>query len=78
MHWRVVQHGIEFGWLFIILFAVLIILGIIYLASLISTGKERHVESPIHILKRRYAKGELTREEFERMKDEITQDVCKR
>ncbi len=78
MHWRVVEHGMEFGWLFIIIFTVLIILGIIYLASLISTGKERHGESPIHILKRRYAKGELTREEFERMKDEITQDICKR
>ncbi len=78
MHLRVVEHGMEFGWLFIIIFSAMIILGIIYLATLVSAGKERHGESPIHILKKRYAKGELTREEFERMKDEITQDICKR
>ncbi len=76
MHWRIVEHGMAFGWLFIIIFVVLITLGIIYLVNLVSGRRETHGESPIHILKRRYAKGEITKEEFEKMKDEITRKIC--
>jgi len=52
------------GWSFISIFILfLIILGIIHLASLISgsRGKEPHGESALHILKARYAKGEITK-----------------
>ncbi|MGD0887087.1 MAG: SHOCT domain-containing protein [Thermodesulfovibrionales bacterium] len=74
MHWRIVEHGMEFGWLFIAVFAIFIVLGIIHLENLMSgrRGREPHGESPLHILKRRYAKGEITKEEFKKMKDEIT------
>jgi len=70
----------EFGWLFIIIFSILIILGIIQLVNMLSRsrGRETHGESPLHILKKRYAKGEIAREEFEKIKDELTQDICKR
>jgi len=79
MHWRIVERGMEFGWLFIVIFAVLIILGIVHIANLVSgRSRETHRESPLHILKRRYAKGEITKEEFEKMKDEITENICKR
>ncbi len=78
MHWRVVEHGMEFGWLFIGVFLVLIILGIVHVLNLVSGRKETHGESPVRILKRRYAKGELTREEFERMREELTQDICEK
>lgn len=31
----------------------------------------QHSETPLEILKRRYAKGEISKEEFERMKNDI-------
>ncbi len=78
MHLRIVEHRMEFGWLFIVIFLILLILGIIQLANLFSRSRSRetHGESPIHILKRRYAKGEITNEEFEKMKDELTKKIC--
>ena len=80
MHWRIVERGMEFGWLFIVIFSVFIVLGVIRLVNLISGSRrmEPHGESPLHMLKRRYAKGEITTEEFEKMKDELAQDICKR
>ncbi len=78
MHWRMVEHGMEFGWLFIVVFSILIILGIVYLVILLSRGREKHGESPMRILKRRYASGEITKEEFEKMKDEIEGKICRR
>ncbi len=78
MHWRMVEHGMEFGWLFIVVFSILIILGIVYLVVLLSRGGEKHGESPMRILKRRYASGEITKEEFEKMKDEIEGKICRR
>jgi len=78
MYLRIVERGMEFGWLFILIFAVLIIFGIVHVLNLVTGRKGRHGESPIHILKRRYAKGEITKEEFEKMKDEITHDICRR
>ncbi len=73
MHWRMVERGMEFGWLFIAIFSIFIVFGVVHLVNLISGSREpTHGESPLHILKRRYAKGEITREEFERMKGEIT------
>ncbi len=56
MHWRMVERGMAFGWVFIAIFAVFIVLGVINLVNLISGRRETHGESPIHILKRRYAK----------------------
>jgi putative membrane protein len=78
MHWRMVERGMEFGWLFIVIFTILMVLGLIHLVNLISgsRGRETHGESPLYILKRRYAKGEITREEFEKMKDEIAGKIC--
>ena len=73
MHWRMVERGMEFGWIFIVIFSIFIVLGVIHLLKLVSRSrKATHGESPLHILKRRYAKGEITKEEYEKMKDEIT------
>jgi putative membrane protein len=78
MHWRMVERGMEFGWLFIVIFTIFMVLGLIHLVNLISgsRGREIHGESPLHILKRRYAKGEITKEEFEKIKDDLAKKIC--
>ncbi len=62
-----------FGWLFMTIFWILVILGIIYLVRKItaSTKNEGREETALDILKKRYAKGEITKEEFDRMKEDI-------
>ncbi len=76
MHWRIYERGMEFGWLFIAIFSILVLLGIVHLVNLvISSGRKRtYGESALHILKKRYAKGEITREEFEKMKAELKEE----
>ncbi len=76
MHWGYWGNygwGMGFGWIFIILFRVLVILGIVYLVQKMirSAGKPKGEETPLDILKRRYAKGEISKEEFERMRDDL-------
>lgn len=67
-------YGYGYGGMFMwILF--LIILGIVvyFIVQNLKTKKDigQTTESPIEILKKRYAKGEITKEEFDRMKNEL-------
>jgi putative membrane protein len=65
--------GFGFGWIFMILFWGLVICGIVYIAQAVmkKPGKFEQGETPLDLLKKRYAKGEISKEEFERMKDDI-------
>ena len=65
--------GMGFGWIFMILFWALVILGVIYLVKLLAGGSKvsKSNESAIDILKKRYAKGEISKEEFEDRKKDI-------
>lgn len=68
-----------FGLIFIVLFWGVVILGAIWLGRFLLNRNENFPglfaapkeESPREILNRRYACGEITRDEFERMKMEI-------
>ncbi len=72
-NWGGYGWGMGFGWVFMVLFWALVILGIVYIVQTISrrAGQSRPEEAPLDILKKRYAKGEITKEEFERMKDDL-------
>ena len=64
------KMGFGFGWIFL----VIIIVGIIYLMKEFAVGgqkKEDKGETALDILRKRYARGEISKEEFERMRDEL-------
>jgi putative membrane protein len=78
MHWGDYGWGIGFGWgwFFMVIFWILVILGIIYLIKVVA-GRGKGIEkedTPLNILKKRYAKGEITKEEFEKIKDDLTKE----
>lgn len=73
------------GWAFAIhlLFSWLVPLAVIFLLIYLAVvwGKERKysqgyadLEDPLNILKQRYAKGEITSEDYHRMKEELKSD----
>lgn len=54
------------------LIPILIIVGIIFFVKILSQTKSgQNSESPLDILKKRYAKGEITKEQLEEMKKNI-------
>ncbi|MBE0426387.1 MAG: SHOCT domain-containing protein [Nitrospirae bacterium] len=75
MHWDYGWGmGFGFGWIAMIIFWALLILGIVYLVKMIavSSKKEDKQDTAIDILKMRYAKGEISKEEFGKIKDDLT------
>ncbi|MDP2755689.1 MAG: SHOCT domain-containing protein [Nitrospirota bacterium] len=80
MHWGDYGWGIGFGlgWFFMVIFWILVILGIIYFVKLIvgiGAGKGGTKDETLSdIIKKRYAKGEITKEEFEKLKDDLTKE----
>jgi putative membrane protein len=72
-NWGNYGWGMGFGWIFMVLFWALVILGIVYIIWAISRrpGRSGPEETSLDILKKRYAKGEISKDEFERIRDDI-------
>ena len=73
MYWGNYGAGAWFGWPFMVFFGVLVVLVVGFLLKEMikkEKGSEQK-ETPLDILKKRYAKGEISKEEFERIKNDI-------
>lgn len=73
MHWGDYGWGMGFGWIWMIIFWALVIVGVVYIVQVATRSGRNHDkhEAPLEILKKRYAKGEISKEEFEKMRDDI-------
>ncbi len=71
------NFGFGFGWILVVLTVVLIALGVLQLGRLMARDREQEQqqnicrETPLDSLKRRYARGEISKEEFERKRTDI-------
>ena len=62
--------GMGFGFIFMLLFWGVIIWLIVTLINSVQSNKKDDSD-PLTILKKRFAKGEITKKEFEKMKKEV-------
>ena len=71
--WGAWGWGMSFGWIFMLLFWILAVLGIVVLAKwLFSTsGSGESGKRPLEILKERYARGDIAREQYEQMRRDL-------
>ncbi len=71
MHYMWGMWGVGMGLVMLVFWGLIIaalVLGVRWLAT---QGRSRKVESPLDILKRRYARGEVSKEQFEAMKQAL-------
>jgi putative membrane protein len=77
MMWGFGDNLMGFGWfggISMLIFWVLTIVGIVYLVKWLMIQSQEtggHSKTPLEILKERYAKGEISKEDFEKMKKDL-------
>ena len=66
-------HGWGMGWGWIIGVIVLVVVIWVFIRAMNQTGSRREPErkSPLDVLKDRYARGDISREEFEEKKKDL-------
>ena len=60
-----------FGMVWMVVFWVLIIWLIVWGIGQVSGGGRRSEDDPVEIARRRYARGEITREQFEQLQHDL-------
>ncbi|NOX17784.1 MAG: SHOCT domain-containing protein [Chlorobi bacterium] len=65
--------GMWFSWLFWIVLLVVIVWGIVQFINRnqLANSNNGGNETPLDILKKRYAKGEITKEQFDEMRKDL-------
>jgi putative membrane protein len=62
------------GGIFMLIFWVLLVVGIVWLIRYMITGRScgmEHETTPLEVMKKRYAKGEIDKKEFEEKKKDL-------
>jgi putative membrane protein len=69
----IIWGGIIFSWFFKVLIAALVIWLVVHSLSKNQTNKSIQIssETALEILKKRYAKGEISKEQFEQMRKDL-------
>jgi putative membrane protein len=68
---HMMDYGYGFGGMLMWIIFIAIFGVLIYFLMQAAKGRGRAGETPLEILKKRYAKGEIAREEYERMKKDL-------
>lgn len=67
--------GMGFGWIFMLLFWVIVIIGIVAAVRWFGPAPRHHHEAPrktaLDILHERYARGEIEREEYQQKRQDL-------
>ena len=75
MHWNEGFYGFNMGhplgWGMMIIFWIFIFMVIVYLAKNLRGSSRMGDETALDIIKKRYARGEISREEFEAYKHDL-------
>ena len=75
MDWSYRGEWMGFGWIFMIFFWALVILGVIALLRWLGMSGNGHRraqrKTPLEILQERYARGEIEREEYKQKRHDL-------
>ncbi len=70
--WTGFGWGMGVGWIFMLLFwTLLVALAALGVKSAVRAGRGAKCDDPVDILKTRYARGEITKEQFEHMRSDL-------
>ena len=74
MNWDYTMNGWMGGWMWIpmILVVALLTLGLIAMVRVLSIGTQRDADDPLAIAARRFARSEITKDEYETLRSTLS------